>query len=627
MPDYKVKTPDGNTITVRAPEGATDEQVLRFAKMQWEQGATQEDVPEKRSLGSEAIRQLGLTGRHIVEGVSSLPAMFAQPIADLGDMALEATGSDFRFGNQAANISGLLTNAGLPQPQGETEELIAAPSRALASGGGLLSVAQRVSGPVAAALSQLPGQQAAGAVGSGLAAESAKQAGAPEWLQALAGLGGGVAAPLGIQGAGSLTASAARGVKAAAQPFTTTGRERIAGTILRNQADDAGRAVGNLDTSAEIVPGSIPTTGAASRDAGVLALEKGIRSRNPSPFATRLSEQNAARQAALDRIAGTPADIADDIAARSAATDAAREAAFASARPASVQRVLAKADEILASPAGARKPVQQAIGEFRETIANESDPARLYAVRQDIGDALAGKFGGEKSSLKLASKELIALRDSLDDAIDDAAPGFKAYLERYKEMSKPINQKEALQELQNRSALAAPDVTTGRDFLSQARFSRNLDNLLRDKLVARSLTDEQVRTAKAVAADLDLGASINSPLIRAPGSDTTQNLSLANIAASIRQGDTRSQVPRLMQPLLKPFERFYKYSDEQIIELLTEAMLDPKLAAQMMKRATPSSAQTLSNNLMLKARQLGLGTGVGTAATTQRTAESRARER
>src|SRR5690606_22140006 len=136
-----------------------------------------------------------------------------------------------------------------------------------------------------------------------------------------------------------------------------------------------------------------------------------------------------------------------------------------------------------------------------------------------------------------------------------------------------------------------------------------------------------IRTARAVAADLDLGASINSPLIRAPGSDTTQNLSLANIAASIRQGNTRSQVPRLMQPLLKPFERFYKYSDEQINELLTEAMLDPKLAAQMMRRATPANAQTLSNNLMLKARQLGLGAGVGTAVTTQRTAEPRARER
>lgn len=594
-----------------------------------------EPKKESPSRVKQLGRQLGLTGRYLVEGATALPAMAADALSYVAQMGTDPIrGGNPAFihsisqqPNTSSVISGLLDEAGLPRPEGSTEEMVAAPSRALAGGGGLLGVAQKLTGPTAAALSQLPVQQAAGAIGGGLATETARQAGLPPWAQVAAGLVGGVGVPLGVQGAAALTRSAARGTKAAAQPFTSAGRDRIAGTILANQADDAGRAASNLESATEIVPGSVQTAGAASRDAGLLALEKGIRSRNPSPFATRLSEQNAARQSALDRIAGTPADIADDVAARSLATDAAREAAFTGARQASVQRVLDKADEILASPAGARKPVQQAVGEFRETIARETDPARLYAVRQDIGDALAGKFGGEKASLKLASKELIALRESLDDAIDDAAPGFKAYLERYKELSRPINQKEALQELQNRSALAAPDITTGREFLSQARFSRNLDNLLRDKLVARSLTDDQVRTARAVAADLDLGASINSPLIRAPGSDTTQNLSLANIAASIRQGNTRSQVPRLMQPLLKPFERFYRYSDEQINELLTEAMLDPKLAAQMMRRATPSGAQALANNLSIKARQLGLGAGVGTAATTRNTTERPARER
>src|SRR5690606_32142009 len=181
MPNYIVTSPDGKKFRVTAPEGATQEQILAYAQSQFSQAPrVNEASPPSRGVMEELGRQAGLAGRYAVEGISSIPAMVAQPLADLADMGLEAAGSDFRFGNQAANLSGLLTNAGLPQSQGETEELIAAPSRALASGGGLLSVAQRVIGPVAAALSKLPGQQAAGAVATALAAESDEQGGASE---------------------------------------------------------------------------------------------------------------------------------------------------------------------------------------------------------------------------------------------------------------------------------------------------------------------------------------------------------------------------------------------------------------------------------------------------------------
>jgi len=37
MPTVKVRTPDGSTVTVNAPEGATDAQILAFAKQQYEQ--------------------------------------------------------------------------------------------------------------------------------------------------------------------------------------------------------------------------------------------------------------------------------------------------------------------------------------------------------------------------------------------------------------------------------------------------------------------------------------------------------------------------------------------------------------------------------------------------------------
>src|SRR5690606_19978990 len=222
------------------------------------------------------------------------------------------------------------------------------------------------------------------------------------------GLGGGVAAPLGIQGAGSLTASAARGVRAAAQPFTTTGRESIAGTILRNQADDAGRAINNLDASTEIVPGSIPTTGAASRDAGLLALEKGIRSRNPSPFATRLSEQNAARQAALDRIAGTPKDIADDIAARDAITTPLREDALRSAAPVDLRNVDRMISRILAGEAGERQAVQTTLNSVRRRLYEDYPEDQMIRDARSVVDSAIGRrmSGKDFNSLKQARTAL-----------------------------------------------------------------------------------------------------------------------------------------------------------------------------------------------------------------------------
>jgi len=37
MPTVRVRTPDGSTVTVNAPAGATDAQILAFAKQQYEQ--------------------------------------------------------------------------------------------------------------------------------------------------------------------------------------------------------------------------------------------------------------------------------------------------------------------------------------------------------------------------------------------------------------------------------------------------------------------------------------------------------------------------------------------------------------------------------------------------------------
>ena len=70
----------------------------------------------------------------------------------------------------------------------------------------------------------------------------------------------------------------------------------MAGTLLNEQALDPSQAITNMQSSGPIVPGSLPTMEAASRDLGLLGVEKGIRGMNPVGFGERLSEQNTAQQ-------------------------------------------------------------------------------------------------------------------------------------------------------------------------------------------------------------------------------------------------------------------------------------------------------------------------------------------
>lgn len=237
MPEFIVTSPEGERFKVIAPEGSAPEEVIAYARKNAKNAtsisAIRKKYPqyddmsdadlakalhrkfysdmdfndfaqrvglERRSTGGEIARQVGLTGRHAIEGLASLPAMVAQPVADLGDMALSAMGSDFRFGNQAQGVSDLLSRAGAPEPETAGERVVGDASQVLTAGGGVLGLAQRGTGPLANMLARAPGSQAASSVAGGGAAGVTRETGGSPGAQALAGLGAGVATPAAISG-------------------------------------------------------------------------------------------------------------------------------------------------------------------------------------------------------------------------------------------------------------------------------------------------------------------------------------------------------------------------------------------------------------------------------------------
>lgn len=445
----------------------------------------------------------------------------------------------------------------------------------------------------------------AGATG-GASSDLARQAGAGPIGQVAAGVvGGGVPAI-----AEGVTRSAVRAGSNALRPLTAAGQQDIAATTLQTQARNPQAAATNLENAPEIVPGSPRTMGEASKDNGLLALEKGIRGKYTADFADRLSQQNDARQKALQGVAGSEADVSAAQAARTAQTTPMRENALAAGGTADPTPVIKGIESTLAGPIGKRDVASQALTWLKEKLSNadgnpETDPAKLYAVRQDINDAIGGKLGGEQAKFRLASGQLIQARGQLDDAIEAAAPGFKAYLQRYSDLSKPIDQMKVIQEIQKRSQLASTgDTVTGQPFMSSAGFSRALDGALQDG----KLTSGQVSQLKAIKTDLQYGQAINGPQVKAPGSDTFQNLSIAQVL-----GAGPNPASAGLRALSKPLEWLYKAagSDQRVNDLLKDAALDPKFAAALLRRATPQSTYQLSEALKRMAVSSGLGGAAG----------------
>lgn len=608
-PGFTLDQPDSNLPPL--PPGFTlDAQPKRFGTGRSFDSTDQGLVPSNSQAARNAIapdggplRQVALHARAAAEGVVGT---LASPI-DLNPAGMIRNAISQKLGLPDMTITGLMNRglnaAGAYSPETPGEQMGTAVTRGVAgalTGGGLANGAQL-------AASQLPNMirtALSGATGAG-ASELARQKGYGSGVQILAGLAGGLA-PAAIEEGARLAGRTAMNVVA---PMTKSGQEAIAGRVMANQATDTQAAAANLQKAQEIVPGSARNTGEASQDVGLLALEKGLRSRNPAAFGQRISEQNAARQDALASVAGTPEDIQVMQVARNAETSPMREMALDAGKgvvPASTQSIVDSIDSVLASPIGKRDIPSAALNWVKGKIQGESDPANLYAVRQDIGDALAGKLGGDQAKFRLARKELMDVRSQLDDAIEQAAPGFKAYLQRYSEFSQPIDQLKVMQEIQRRAQLTSADVTTGQNFMGSANFSRALDSALAKN--GNRLTEAQIEKLNAIKTDLQYGQAINSPLIKAPGSDTFQNLSIAQAI-----GAGGKALPGPLRVILKPLEWLYKAggSDQGINDALTRAMLDPKLASQMLLRATPQRMAQFSERL----KAAGIGATAGTLAT------------
>ncbi|EER61557.1 hypothetical protein AcdelDRAFT_0892 [Acidovorax delafieldii 2AN] len=506
-------------------------------------------------------------------------------------------------GVKAAGVAGILPKAAIPLGE------------AIATGG-------MRSGPLAADASLVARAADMGVRMAGGAIAGGASAALVDPDSAALGAGIGAALPPSLAAAGKV----GRVVGSAVAPFTQGGKDKIAGSVLRQFATDPDAAQTALRAAPEVVPGSAPSTAAAAGDVGLAGLQRTVINRNPvlaAELAERATAQNEARTRAIEAIAGNRGKIAAAEEARNLATGAMREAALDRAGDVPAKTLIGGINSLLADPNNAGLLAQRALRQFRGQIVgaskNDAINARaLYAIRKDINDALGGKLQGESGNLKNARSQLIGLKDMIDESIEAAsnrvapsaergiasagergmaprqagtasadnvtgaqpAASWREYLRQYSEQSVPIDQMKALEDVMKRVQTGAMD-TRGNLVMSSAKLNNILKNEGDD--LARTLTPEQLQTLRNVQADLN-ASTLASTAGKAVGSNTVQNLGSDRFLSEV--AGKRLAGSGLAQDTLGRVAGFAaKRSNAAIEDRLGEAMLDPGTAALLMELA------------------------------------------
>jgi hypothetical protein len=403
------------------------------------------------------------------------------------------------------------------------------------------------------------------------------------------------------------------------KPFTPEGKQVIVGNVLNRIATNPEQAMRNMAESAPLVPGVRPTAAGTARDPGLAGAETSIRGLDTGGnlFGQQINANQEAILNAFRQIGGKPGSIPYAEAKRETITKPMRDLAFANKQAVDVEPVLSAIQGIMNNPATQRKTVDDAMvyvqGLLAKRVNPETgtiDPMSLYGVRKDITDAMAGKLSGDLSNLRLAKGQLADLLPVIDRTIDAGAPGFMAYMDKYAKSSQGIDQMRLLQGIEAKVTTGLPNLSTGNPVLAASALRRQLA-AAQDELGIQLSPSAQSKLDNIIN-EINRGMAATAPGIKPPGSDTFKNMSMGNLIGKIFSESMASNTT--LRTMSRPLDFLYKLPDEQIQQLLVQAMLDPKLAAMMMAKANIMRVEPLATSLRQKAQQLGFGTLIGTGA-------------
>lgn len=431
------------------------------------------------------------------------------------------------------------------------------------------------------------------------------------------GMGGALGGGSIVAGRGG--AAAYQGVTGLLRPTTQKGQRQIAAEILQASATDPVAAASRLGKASPLVPGSAPTVGQASGDAGLAQLERTLTN-NPETaqiLSQRYAQQQAARTKAIAGIAGTP-DYRDAIKeGRRVFANEDYADAFAKGFDTDAFNALQpQINDLLKRPSmkAAQITAKSLAAESGQKLSNFGSVQGMHWLKEGLDSQInaAQKVGSAVSDAKV--RAMIATKQELMDTLEKVAPGYKLANDNYAAMSRNINSMDVAADLQSRLYKNA-QFGSGKEMgdaykneLGKATESVRGSTGM-NKSIGEVMNTKDIATLEAIALDLTRKEALQNSG-RAAGSNTMQNMMGQNlinrIAGPLGMPQSFSEGV-LANTLARPYDFVARAAQPRISATLAEAMADPVKAQELLLLAKqPSKAGLLADKTQRFLPSLGL---------------------
>ena len=376
-------------------------------------------------------------------------------------------------------------------------------------------------------------------------------------------------------------------------PFTDSGRTKMAARMIANAADDPLALSANLAKAKGYTVGFNPTVGQAGGDAGAASLERTMRAINPAAFGTVENQQRKALADAVRGVAGTPEQIAEAIAQRRQTAGALYESAL---DPINQQPltpwIKGQVTQLMKRPSikDASKSAGRWALERGEKQTSQGSLAAMHDMKISLDDAIsqakiAGR-GGEVAALTKTKNQLTTVMEKL-------SPDYAYARNVYADMSRPINQMEIGQNLYNRlvPAVADADIPLRLNAGSFSQALRNGDQLARG-VIGRDIPLNKIMDADQLAALSGVAKDAQARLFgevagKGVGSDTVQKIAMSNLAAEAGIPNWLTSAAGVIpggSMLRNAVGLLYGAADKPIQARAAQLLIDPQQAANALQR-------------------------------------------
>lgn len=355
---------------------------------------------------------------------------------------------------------------------------------------------------------------------------------------------------------------------------TPEGVRRAGGTIIRDIAQNPDTAAGRLARATGYVPGVTPTGPSASRDYGIMAVAPqlenyaggnevsrqvqnarartqfiqnglGLRPEADAPLYKAMEDAVAAKKRIMET--AKPVDVTDLMkrVKNMDAPDESQKNAIRDAKSFMQSGLADKVEPITERRVSGQQPVPVyddngvLVGTRMVDISENvpvsytSRPGQLYALKTDVANELEAKNGPSQKypNIQHARSELTGLTKTIDDLIEQGAPGYKAeFRDPFKAAATGVDRLNYLRDIIAKSSAAGPDAAgniqmSPPQFLNQMRSNR-AERRRQDagRMTMSGLAPEQRSALNQLYMDMAQENLINQRGVRATGSNTSRNL-------------------------------------------------------------------------------------------------------